>query len=340
MECPLQKGSNAMTQNEIEFQIKLESIFLPHSRRQRNRLYIESNGSRQPARFVHYTSAEAGLKIIQRKRLWMRNTTCMSDYREVQHGYGILTNFFSDKGQRDVFERVIESCAPGSVREALGLFDQWWVNIQYNTFITSISEHDEKEDLHGRLSMWRAFGGNGARVAIVFKIPWHSEGAGALNLMFSPVAYLTGEEVQASFFEVIDNVKRECAFLATVDRPKIIEILFTMFVATVTCLKHEGFREEREWRAIYSPTRMPSPLMKSSVETVNGIPQVVFELPLDGNAAPELADLDFAMTFERLILGPSQYPAAMVQAFLKTLRNAGIEDAEKRIVISGIPIRT
>jgi hypothetical protein len=38
------------------------------------------------------------------------------------------------------------------------------------TFITSIFEHDDSDDLHGRLSMWRALGMSTARVAIVFKV--------------------------------------------------------------------------------------------------------------------------------------------------------------------------
>lgn len=58
-----------------------------------------------------------------------------------------------------------------------------------NTYIASISEHDNNEDMHGRLSMWRAFGNIVARVAIVLNIPWYTGGAQAVNVMFSPVAY-------------------------------------------------------------------------------------------------------------------------------------------------------
>src|SRR5437763_16679491 len=41
------------------------------------------------------------------------------------------------------------------------------------------------------VSMWRAFGDfNVARVALVIKVPHYSEGQDALNVIFSPVAYL------------------------------------------------------------------------------------------------------------------------------------------------------
>jgi hypothetical protein len=48
-----------------------------------------------------------------------------------------------------------------------------------------------------------------------------------------------------------------------------------MLLAGVTCLKHEGFREEREWRAIYCPRFYPSPLMGSDIEVIGGVPQLV-----------------------------------------------------------------
>src|SRR5258708_2823666 len=129
----------------------------------------------------------------------MRNSNCMSDYREVQHGFDILQKFFSDKDKAARFSDALDVCAPGVAQEAIKLFDQWWahpqVSTRLNTYITSISLHVAQEDRHGRLSMWRAFGGNTARVAFVFSVPKFSEAAAALNLLFSPVAYLTEDQI-------------------------------------------------------------------------------------------------------------------------------------------------
>jgi hypothetical protein len=159
----------------VRLQMRLESIFMPHTTRQRQKLYANNKNH---ARFVHYTSAEAALSIIAGKRVWMRNTTCMADYREVQHGFEILSAFFSDEPKRKAFTEALDMCVSGAASEAIALFDQWWTegpsSVRLNTYITSISEQDDKEDLHGRLSMWRGFGGNNGRVAIVFKIPWYS----------------------------------------------------------------------------------------------------------------------------------------------------------------------
>ena len=49
-------------------------------------------------------------------------------------------------------------------------FNNSWSDIRLNTYITCVSEHQDSEDKHGRLSMWRAFGGGtGTRVGIVFE---------------------------------------------------------------------------------------------------------------------------------------------------------------------------
>jgi hypothetical protein len=257
-----QPPNSGLTQEQIRLALQLESIFMPQARRQRDKAYekLEQSGNAttdDQLRFVYYTTAEAALSIIRSKRIWMRNTTCMSDYREVQHGFDILNKFFSDKPKVDAFTEALDASVPGAAQEAFVLFNQWWRDIRFNTYVTSISEHDCGEDLHGRLSMWRAFGSNAVRVALVLRVPKISAGSLALNLLFSPVAYLTEDETHAVIYEVIRNIGTNSAFLRSVDREIVVQTAFYMLVAAVTCLKHEGFREEREWRAIYTPKLRP-----------------------------------------------------------------------------------
>lgn len=187
--------------------------------------------------------------------------------------------------------------------------------------------------------MWRAVA-NTARVALVIKIPRFSEGANALNLMFSPVAYLTEDEVHAALNDVIKNIGLNVDFLRSIGRQKLIEAVFVMLRAGVTCLKHEGFREEREGRAIYTPMPHPSPLMKGETKVIAGVPQIVYKVPLDVAVSDALADLDLSRMFDRLIIGPSPYPWVMYEAFTEVLKKAGVEEAERRVVTSCIPIRS
>ena len=330
-----------MTPEEHQLWIRLEGIFTPHARAKRDAFYHIDNDSQVPSpkRFVHYTSAEAALSIIKTKRMWMRNTTCMSDYREVQHGFELLNKFFSDKSKKEAFTAALDTCSPNSAEEAINLFNQWWSDTQSNTYIASVSEHDDDEDLYGRLSMWRAFGGMTARVAIVFSVPWVSLGALALNLTLNPVAYLSEDEHQAEINAVIKNIRENCDFLGSVERSHIVGSVFNMLLAGVTCLKHKGFNEEREWRVLYAPNRDPSPLMEQSTEVIGGVPQIVYKAPLDGNVSQDLADIEMSRIVDRLIIGPSPYPWVMYQAFVAALNEIGVLDASKRVFVSDIPIR-
>jgi hypothetical protein len=339
--------------DELPLYLALERIFMPFATRQRDLAFKEQTGRSlyegaddDRLQFVHYTSAEAALSIINTKRMWMRNTSCMSDYREVQHGFDILQKYFLDKERAAKFTAALDACAPGVAQEAIKIFDQWWthpaVSTRFNTYITSLSMHWAHENQHGRLSMWRAFGAQSTpRVAVVFSLPKFTavQAADALNLLFSPVAYLPEKHVHKVIEEVISNVHENCDFLQSVDRTTVLNAVFNMFIAGVTCLKHEGFHEEREWRAIYSPKRNPSSLMDFAVEVVGGVPQPVYKIPLDATVNPALATLDFARIFDRIIIGPSPYPWPMFQAFVEALTKSGVSDAAQRVSLSLIPIR-
>ena len=322
---------------QTEINQQFEAIFHPLAKTQRDALHARN----PPARFVHYTSAESALKIITSKRLWMRNTTCMADYQEVQHGYGILVRYFADAQKRSAFVQSLEQCAPGVANEAMNLFDQWRFDFATNTYIASLSEHDDQEDDHGRLSMWRAFGdAKVARVAIVIRVPFYSAAQDDLKVMFSPVAYLNESEAHQVLNAVVRNVCNNVSFLANIGRAELVARIFNMFVAAVSCIKHKGFHEEREWRVIYSPNRLTSQLIDSSIETIGGVPQVVYRLPLDATRAAALADLDLYRMIDRVIIGPSVYPWVMYDAFVKVLSKSGLSDAHKRVVRSDIPIRS
>ena len=137
----------------------------------------------------------------------------------------------------------------------------------------------------------------------------------------------------------MDNISTNREFLASTERQLVVGVIVAMLLAAVTCLKHEGFQEEREWRAIYCP-KFHSALMESTIKVVSGVPQIVYQIPLDASVAPDLADLDFSRVFNRLILGPSPYPWPMGNAFTEALAKAGIPDAQERVCASDIPIRT
>ena len=322
--------------------IRIERIFHPYATEQMES-FAKKQGDGQVS-FVHYTSAEAALRIFENKRIWMRNVTSMSDYSEVQHGMALLneTLFGNDGKGLKALTEAVDGCAVGATAEAIHFLEKSWTDIRYNTYLACISEHDKEEDQHGRLSMWRAFGTTDVRVAIVFKFPYSLIHGSVFSLVVSPVAYFAKEQVEAELYRIMDNVHRNLDLLKSVGRERVVRAIYAMLVAAVTCVKHRGFSEEREWRLIYAPGRWPSPLIKPSTEVIRGIPQTIYKIPFDASVpdAPEgLKQLDLAQLFHHLIIGPSLYPFSMLEAFGNALQNAGVPEPAKRIVPSGIPIR-
>lgn len=319
-------------------------ILMPRFMKQTRELFRLGSGPAH-GRFVHYTTAEAALSIIRSKRFWMRNTNCMSDFSEVQHGFDILNRFLSGEAKRKLFTEALDDCIPGIASEAINLFYNSWHNIRLNSYIACVSEHQDSEDVNGRLSMWRAFGGTATRVGIVLDLPY-TLSILPLNIMFSSVAYLSESAAHKDLEDVIGNVCANRDYLRTIGRDVLVKLVFQTLLFHVICLKHEGFHEEREWRAIYVPmlgsylpALGPSPFMESSTEVVAGVPQVVYKVPLDASVSDQIADLDFTRIFDRIIIGPTSYPSPIYGAFVDELTKAGVVNSAERVKVSEIPIR-
>src|SRR4051794_29559684 len=107
-----------MTPEVIERLLRLEQVFMPYAQRQRRDAYRRQTGATPGPgailRFAHYNSATAAMSIMNEKRLWIRNTNCMSDYSEVRHGFTILQEFFTnDNPDKAKFFDALDGCVPG-----------------------------------------------------------------------------------------------------------------------------------------------------------------------------------------------------------------------------------
>jgi len=264
----------------------------------------------------------------------------MADYREVQYGHELLVRFFAEGTYRNDFCAALNACHSGIGEQSLTLFDQWWINIRLNTYICSISEHNDEEDTHGRLSMWRAFGQQSrARAAVVMRVPEMGSAEG-LRVLLSPVAYFEYAELEAQLLGIIRGINLNANFLRTFppDRLKTF-VLFTLISAAVS-LKHKGFLEEKEWRVIYLPQANPSPLIERSIEVIDGIPQPIYKIPLKENPDEDVVGIGIPTLVDRIIIGPTVYGVPIYTTFVELLREAGVPEPEKRVCFSDIPIRS
>lgn len=309
----------------------LENLFFPYATKKQNDV---RNGK---TRFVHYTTAEAAVRIIQNREVWMRRTTTMNDFMEVEYGFDCLNRAYKGEAAA-AMKAAIEEEFPGACAELESQFNAWLPAFRGETYVTCISEHDENEDNIGRLSMWRAYGST-TGVALVLNNTAFETASDALQAYTSPVAYLSEAQFSREFGNISENIAKSRHIWRGLGRESIIHTLFQMMRFSTVCTKHPGFHEEREWRIIHTPKLEPTDRLPSSVEVIRGIPQCVHKIPLKNYADEGFTGAEVPELIQRIIIGPAVDAWSMRDAFIRLLEEAGTEDAMNRVVISDIPLR-
>lgn len=131
----------------------------------------------------------------------------------------------------------------------------------------SVSEHgsdDVDEDRYGRLSMWRAYGG-ATNIAFVFNSAPFLRPSNALNAFTSPVLYKDIEGFKLDFLELVESLETAEDLLAALPPGELHGRVAEAFHNAVLSTKHPGFKEEREWRVIHSPTLRASNKLRPTV---------------------------------------------------------------------------
>lgn len=293
--------------------------------------------SNSGGRFVHYTSAEVAISIIQNKEIWMRNAKTMNDFSEVEHGISCIVGaWHSDVGVN--FRQKIDSIHPGTCEAAAKLFESWKNEFLYGTYSTCVSEHPPGEDDYGRLSMWRAYGGRSGVALVLNSTPFSAE-TNELAAYSVPVFYGGTEEYIIRLESIYKSLEEEFDNIKLLNEESLRENIFQMLRFSVLSTKHPAFKEEREWRVIYSPNMEPSPVIRPEVKVVRGIPQIVQVIPLRDDPANGLVGADIPSLIHRVIIGPTEDLPAVYGAFVEVLRAANVEDPASRIRLSKIPLR-
>ena len=287
-------------------------------------------------KLVHYSSAEAALAILQNREIWLRNTTVMNDYTEVQHGLEALAAAYSSESGK-AFQEILNSNFAEVAKETEELFNSWQSTLKYETFITCMSEHVPEEDTLGRLSMWRAYGAITGVAMVIKSAPFRSD-TEVLKAYSTPVRYTTNTGLETDFRQLAANFADNLALLESLGREAIRNHLFNMYKWAALAVKHPGFLEEREWRIAYTPKMDVSAVITPAVRVVRGIPQVVHCLPLR-RFEGEGFSTDIRDILSHIIIGPSESGWALFDAFRHVLAEIGVDDPDSKVIVSDIPVR-
>jgi hypothetical protein len=83
------------------------------------------------------------------------------------------------------------------------------------------------------------------------------------------------------------------------------------------------------------PAKLPVP----TVEIVRGTPQKVLKIDLQNHPDQGLVGLSLPELLNSIIIGPCEFPQAILGAFRQLLVEAGVAEPDSKIVVSDIPLR-
>lgn len=286
---------------------------------------------------AHYTSAENAAKILRNKTIWLRNAALMNDFSEVQHGGACLRHSLeSSLGMR--LQAVLDSVYPQLLTEVLEWLKEADFSAKHHTYLTSVSAH-KADDKMGRLSMWRAYGGQTAGVALIFNTDGFQSEDDQLSAYSSPVLYGGLDIFYNEFEKIVSNIENNLQLMASIPRTNVKAIILNAFHYSILSTKHVAFEEEQEWRVIHSPLTNSSEFIRPSIECINGVPQIVYRFPLENQLGLSMPELDISNLLHRVIIGPCSHPVEVAWAFQEILRELKIPDPESRISLAEIPLR-
>ncbi|MGH6811594.1 MAG: DUF2971 domain-containing protein [Methylocella sp.] len=289
---------------------------------------------------THYTSIPVLEAILRNNEIWFSNPLFMNDMEEVRFGINAGANLFLTSaeiefacGNKERFDQL-----KSTFNHYYNMFANEHV---IDTYVFCLSEH-VKDDTDGLLSMWRGYGGNGNGAAIVFDSGKFSARDGT-PLIIAKVQYASTEE-RTKWLQQRTTQFAEILSKSSLPHDKLCLGSYSFFERLKlfpVFTKHQGFKEEAEWRVVYMRDRDKDRAFDRMISYSLGPRGVEPKLKLKVEHIPGLTEdnLSLSKIIERIILGPSLSSPLARATILKMLDALGRSDLKDRIKSSTIPFR-
>lgn len=294
--------------------------------------------NKQGLDFAHYTSAETAFKIIETESFQMRNSKMMNDFSEIRLGLEAVKSLFykTDKGASTFWNKMREHDKDfESIVE--GLFVKKSRHLLLNSYIGSLSEYAFDQQSNGKLSMWRSYGfPNG--VALIFKREEILSEAAKLDVYSYPVIYPDHGLHVPEFVQGVASLAENTEQLYDFSGESCAEALVNIILHLAVCIKDSNFREEQEWRIVYTedtPQKVSDEAPISVSPTIiSGVPQNVCRISLS-----EYAPIELKKILKAVIIGPTSNPDVAIDAFVRLLKEKQYVNPERLVSHAHIPFR-
>lgn len=296
----------------------------------------------RPGYLAHYTSIPTMESIVRNDELWLSNPLFMNDIEELRFGVNIGAHEFR------MHQGIKEACGNDARYDALRLAFEERLDLisnenAFDTYLLSFAEHCVDKDADGSLSMWRGYGVNGNGVALVVDL------AQVPTIQDSP--FILSKVFYASGAQRVDWIKRKLDMFADLlasDKalpetsfPQVVSNLLERLVIFALFSKHDGFKEEREWRLVYLKDRDFNQKffdMLSYAIVEGGVqPKMKFKT----NALERISGMPFSFrdALHSIILGPSISNSLAVTSVSRMFSSLSLFDVAGKVKASSTPYR-
>jgi hypothetical protein len=254
----------------------------------------------------HYTTQAGVLGILQGNRLWATKAHYLNDSSEYSYGLALIS---------DVLRERIKERGTEPERDKLDGVLQQMLGIQtMNVFVTSLTA---EADL---LSQWRAYGG----YALGFKARSLRDFAHEQGFYLASCVYTLTEQ-RKTINELIDEfVARINASADWTGEAQGGCVALASRLALM--LKHESFKEEREWRLISMPKMVSELCFRQGKSMI--IPFFNLALGPDRNSY-----------LDSVIVGPTPQAELAIGSMRMLLRKLQLSGPEDKVRGTTIPYR-
>jgi hypothetical protein len=289
---------------------------------------------------AHYCSVNTLEAIVRNEEMWFSNPLYMNDFEELTFGIWRSREKFRES------ELIRSALGTPERYEAFrqhleGIYAQFENGLAFDIYIACFSEHDPADN-DGLLSMWRGYGANGGGVALIFNTAALTE-VPASPLRVAKITYGTVEERLGWMDQILNKFALLIASTSIPDDGLFLcaAHLFERLLALSIFTKHSGFKEEKEWRVVYSKHYDANNVLTGMLGYfINGgivEPKLKFKIaPIDGAAEGGITLEQFVT---KIILGPRGASARSKMALQRMLQMLGKPALAERVVTSSTPYR-
>jgi hypothetical protein len=256
--------------------------------------------------FAHYTSIQVLESIMRTDQVWFSSPLLMNDKQEMLHGLDLGTKLFNNSPE------ITQACATepraGALREYYRRYlEQFYAAHALQVYVFCLSEFRRNRP-DGLLSMWRGYGSNGHGAALVFDtglIHRRDE----IPMIISKVTYASDDERMLILRAKFVQFAAALTSLGVSDDQLYIPAfqIFNWVKVSALTSKHDGFKEEDEWRLIYMPERDKAHVLTPRISYFIGPrgPEPKLKMSIAPIPIPPIPAWGFAEILDRIVLGPA-----------------------------------